>query len=106
MPGDSIDLEFLEDTCLDKGKIMIYRESRDVHSQLHPEEFSKSLNLMMRGKYGDAKQFHFDCDNKRIVDFARAGVAVREVLCHLAAHVSNDRTIDLQSDIAQNHSDS
>lgn len=48
--GDRVDLEFLEETTLPQHKVMLYRQSEDIHTQLHPPSLSISLNLMITSK--------------------------------------------------------
>ena len=100
--GEETELRFLERTSLCDGKIMLFREGRDVHVQYPPNEISVSLNLLVRTPLTAIReQFIFDIGNRRIAtmatgsDVARTVLAVRftavlgdkssmEVLCRLA----------------------
>jgi len=46
LPGEKVDLRFIEKSRLDQGKVMLYRAHRDVHNQLPADEMSISINVM------------------------------------------------------------
>jgi hypothetical protein len=45
----------LEPAYLGQGAMMLYRESRDVHVQEHPQTMSLSLNVLLPGKRANAQ---------------------------------------------------
>ena len=55
-PGEDAGLRFVERSALNKGKTMLYRAHRDIHSQLPAERLSVSLNVM----HVDPAQTWFD----------------------------------------------
>lgn len=66
-PGESVELSFIEQSCLHEGRVMLYRAFVDVHDQLPPESMSISINVMeasARGLVYD--QYSFDV-GKRVV---------------------------------------
>jgi len=46
LPGEKVDLKFIEKSRLEPGKVMLYRAHRDVHNQLPADEMSVSINIM------------------------------------------------------------
>lgn len=46
VPGENVDLKFIERSQLKKGNILLYRAFKDVHQQMAPESFSVSINIM------------------------------------------------------------
>ena len=46
LPGEKVDLRFIERSRLDPGKVMLYRAHRDVHNQLPADDMSVSINIM------------------------------------------------------------
>ena len=46
LPGEKVDLRFIEKARLEQGKVMLYRAASDVHNQLPADEMSVSINIM------------------------------------------------------------
>src|SRR3546814_15895075 len=44
--GEPLNLQFVERSQLDEGKMMLYRAHRDIHSQRPPPSLSVSLNIL------------------------------------------------------------
>ncbi len=103
--GDRADLRLLERTSLPFGRIMIYRDSLDVHRQEHAPEFSMSLNVLMRPKVDGRRQYRFNLDSGTISGCDSMDVTRRQTLCDLAGYVSDERTVTLLGDIAETHTD-
>lgn len=103
-PGEAVDMTFVEKTRLPKGKIMVYRASKDIHSQEHPEEFSISVNLLLiRPEDTLATQYQFDLETKTIAAPLQNTSAAQEMLCDLARHVGDSRTEALLDDLYRSH---
>jgi len=103
--GERVDVTFLENTSLPQGKIMFYRASKDIHSQLPAKEFSISLNLLIHNEAEGAKiQFDFDLDpgaeTGEISGYTRRDDQAAVTLCDIAARTGDGRTASLLSDIA------
>ena len=49
--GEPLNVQFVERSTLNEGKMMLYRAHRDIHSQLPPESLSVSLNIMDEGEH-------------------------------------------------------
>lgn len=104
MPGEEVGLRFLEKTSLPQGKIMLYRACKDVHSQEHSKEFSISLNLLIQHEtMHSTNQYFFDLDHRTIESFVPTGGTSRVMLCSLAKHVGNGRTVELLSSLLKSH---
>lgn len=61
IPGEKVDLKFIERSALAEGKILLYRAFTDIHRQIAPERFSVSINIMehsLRSVTMDQYQFH------------------------------------------------
>lgn len=65
--GEAAGLRFIERSALSKGKMMLYRAHRDVHSQLPAESLSVSLNVMhVDPAQGWFDQYGFDLERDEI----------------------------------------
>ncbi len=102
VPGEKVDLRFVEKSKLDPGKVMLYRAHRDVHNQLPADEMSVSLNIVETSHAATFRdQYRFDCENARI-----DGIMTRtslEPMLALAAHYGGGEGADLLSEFAANH---
>lgn len=101
-PGEAVGLEFMEKTTLPEGKVMYYRRSLDVHTQLPPEEFSISLNLMPADSViATTEQYDFDLQSRRIRDIVGGQVEAQVSLLTIAQHLGDDQTLELSTSIAE-----
>jgi hypothetical protein len=105
VPGDPVDLHFVERTALPEGKIMYYRAGRDIHSQEHPTEFSLSINLMVNQRGSALKDQHFfDLENRRIASVTEGGGnGSRIFFCHLARFIGDATTKSCLEALATAH---
>ena len=102
--GEKVDLKFLEHTSLPKGKVMYYRASKDIHTQIPPEEYSISLNIMKRGNsFLEKEQYHFDLQKETITSIAPGFGTGRFFLIELAKKVGNSKTEELLEQLALTH---
>lgn len=102
--GEQVDLTFLENTTLPKGKAMIYRMSKDIHSQFASKDYSISLNLIPITRTGVRKeQFFFDTDKKIISGLTSNEGTGRYFLLNLAGYYGNNKTLNLVEGLAFNH---
>lgn len=100
-PGEEVGLQFLERTTLPEGKVMYYRRSVDVHTQLPPEAFSISLNLMPAdSKIAVTEQYDFDIRARKIRDIVGGQVEAQVSLLTIAQHMGDDQTLELSARIA------
>lgn len=102
--GEEVDLNFLEETTLPEGKVMLYLPGKDVHLQIPPPAMSISLNLMIADPVEQAnEQYFFDVDARKIVGYPfSAAVFRRSSLLQLAGHFGNEKTSELLQHIAIN----
>jgi hypothetical protein len=89
LPGEPVDLEFLERTWLPAGKTMFYRRSKDIHTQEPPTEISASVNLLLNPPEGPTSQYVFDTDRGRIAGVVPNAAESWTSLCSLAGIVGN-----------------
>lgn len=102
--GEKVDMCFLERTTLPLGKAMIYRMSKDIHTQFAPESYSISLNLIPKIKKSIMnEQFFFDTNKKIITGITSNEGAGRHFLLNLAGAYGNTTTLNLVENIAFNH---
>lgn len=102
VPGERVNLTFVERARLDRGKVLLYRARHDVHVQLPPDAFSVSLNILAgRADQVWRDQFRFDIAAATIAETLTSAPA--EALLMLAVHLDPDRAIDLASDFAARH---
>lgn len=102
VPGEKVDLRFVEKSKLDPGKVMLYRAHRDVHNQLPADEMSVSLNIMEASPHQPfLSQYRFDVARCEI-----AGILTRtssEALLALAANHDGGDARDLVESFAAHH---
>lgn len=102
LPGEQVDLRFVEKAKLDPGKVMLYRAHKDVHNQLPADEMSVSINIMEASpKLPWLAQYRFDPAKCEIV-----GVLTRsssEALLALAANHEGGNARDLVESFARRH---
>jgi hypothetical protein len=102
-PGEKVALEFLEDTTLPEGKLMYYFSSRDVHTQLPPEELSISLNLVLpRKRRPRAAQYEFDLATGSVQSHF-SDMQMRRLIFSAVKHVGDDNSLDILLTIARHH---
>lgn len=102
VPGEKVDLRFVEHARLDPGKVLLYRARRDVHVQLPPDAFSVSLNILAadpRQVWRD--QFRFDIAAGTIAETLTT--APSEALVALAVHCGGGDGRDLAHAFAAHH---
>ncbi len=102
VPGEKVDLKFIEKAKLDPGKVMLYRAHKDVHNQLPADELSVSINIMQASPHQPfLSQYRFDVERCEI-----AGILTRsssEALLALAANHDGGNARDLVASFAAHH---
>ncbi|MBJ7501757.1 MAG: transposase [Sphingopyxis sp.] len=99
--GEPLGLRFVERSSLTEGRMMLYRAHRDIHSQLPPESFSVSLNIMDEGE-------HVPWRDQYIVDLEAGMIARRptltsgEILLRCAVHLTGNGR-DIAEQFAKAH---
>jgi hypothetical protein len=103
--GEKIDMTFLERTRLPKGKAMLYRASRDIHSQFAPEDYSVSINIISSQQQIIVKreQYFFDLEKKELIGTTANGGTGRYLMLNLAAMFGNGKTVNILEGIADKH---
>ena len=102
VPGEKVDLRFVEKARLDPGKVMLYRAHRDVHNQLPADDLSVSINIMEASpRLPFFSQYRFDVKKCEI-----AGILTRtssEALLAIAANHDGGNARDLVESFAARH---
>jgi len=102
LPGEKVDLRFVEKSRLEQGKVMLYRAHRDVHDQLPADDMSVSINIMeASNRLPFLDQYRFDVKKCEI-----AGILTRtasEALLALAANHDGGNARDLVESFAEKH---
>ncbi|HEX8571416.1 MAG TPA: transposase [Allosphingosinicella sp.] len=100
--GERVELRFVERSKLDRGKVMLYRRFRDVHSQLPPDALSVSLNILAQSPANDlCDQYRFDLDRREIAGIVNSNSL--EALVKLAVHLGGGDGRDLVETFADRH---
>jgi len=100
--GEPVDLRFVERSALERGKVMLYRAHRDVHSQLPPARLSVSLNVM----HFDPAQCWFD---QYAFDLGRREVArilspnASEAFLRVAVASGAGEALDYAREVGRHH---
>jgi hypothetical protein len=102
VPGEAVDLRFIERAKLDPGKVMLYRAHRDVHNQLPADEMSVSINIMEASpRLPFLDQYRFDvklCEIAGILNKTSS-----EALLTIAANHDGGNARDLVESFAARH---
>jgi hypothetical protein len=102
LPGESVDLKFIEKARLEPGKVMLYRAHLDVHDQLPADDMSISINIMHASPcLPFLNQYRFDVKAQKIAGLLSRSSA--ESLLALAAHHGGDNGRDLLESFAAAH---
>jgi hypothetical protein len=102
VPGEKIDLRFVEKARLDPGKVMLYRAHRDVHNQLPADDMSVSINVMHASPgLPFLNQYRFDVKRCEIVSILNKSST--EALLSLAANHGAGNGRDLAESFAAAH---
>jgi len=102
IPGEEVDLRFIEKSKLDEGKVMLYRAHKDVHLQLPADAMSVSLNILESSHSSAFRdQYRFDLETGRI-DSILTLMSLEPMLA-LAAHFGGDEGMDLLTNFAAGH---
>lgn len=101
-PGEKVKLNFVERSALSLGKIMLYRAGLDVHSQLPPDSFSISLNIMERtARQLVQNQYYFDVKSGRIQSIVSPNSFI--CLLTLASAAGGPNSLDLLDHVIKKH---
>jgi hypothetical protein len=102
LPGEKVDLRFIEKAKLDPGKVMLYRAHKDVHNQLPADEMSVSINIMEASpKLPFLAQYRFDPAKCEIASVLTRSSS--EALLALAANHDGGNARDLVESFARHH---
>jgi hypothetical protein len=100
--GEPVEMNFLEDTMLPAGKAMIYRPSRDIHTQIPPDEPSMSLNLLIAEKeVVEAPQYFFDVESSSLVIMNDNEIGRRTGFLETIGHFADEQCASLLFDVAR-----
>jgi hypothetical protein len=102
VPGEKVDLRFVEKSRLEPGKVMLYRAHRDIHTQLPADEMSVSINIMhATPALPFLNQYRFDVKACEIVSILNRSST--EALLALAANHEGGNARDLVEGFAAAH---
>ena len=102
LPGEAVDLRFVERSRLSEGRVLLYRAHRDIHIQRPPDSFSVSLNILAAEPAQQWRsQYRFDLERGTIA--ATLNTAPAEVLTTLAVALGSGNGRDLAEQMARDH---
>jgi hypothetical protein len=101
--GEAVAMTFLERTHLSEGKVMFFREGRDIHTQMPPEQISVSLNLLVRTpRTAKREQYIFDLNETNIRQMATGSDVARTLLAiRFSKLLYNNETIAVLDRLAE-----
>lgn len=100
--GEDVNLKFIENSCLNEGRILLYRAFTDIHNQLPADSFSVSINIMensIRASVMD--QYAFDLKARKISGLLNRSSATS--LFNVAAALDDTQNDDVLRTIATRH---
>ncbi len=102
--GEPVDLTFVGETSLPRGKVMHYRAYEDIHQQFQPDELSISLNLVVLSPVDPLRnQLHFDVEAGRVLALDGRGQANRMFLRLLFEVLDSARLAEPLEALAARH---
>jgi hypothetical protein len=102
VPGEAVDLRFVEKARLDQGKVMLYRAHKDIHLQLPADAMSVSLNIVETSHSSAFRdQYRFNLES-RTIDGIMTRTSLEPMLA-LAAHYGGGEGQDLLASFAAAH---
>lgn len=104
VPGEHVDLRFVERSQLGPGKMLLYRANRDIHDQLPPENLSVSINVMpLTAAQRTRQQYLFDVSTGEVLRGMTGGSA--ELFLRLSVRFGSGNGHDLAETFMRNHPD-
>jgi hypothetical protein len=101
-PGEPVSLRFVERSRLERGKVLLYRKLRDVHSQRPPDALSVSLNVLALSPLADfCDQYRFDLERREVAGLVNTSSL--EALVKIAVHLGGEDGLDLAAAFAERH---
>jgi len=103
--GEPVDLRFIERIHFTNGKVMLYRASKDVHTQFPPDELGVTLNFMVATPEVRVRdQFFFDIEKRTLLEYPTELDSSRRIsVLKIAGHVGDENTQDLLDTIGSSH---
>lgn len=102
VPGEDVELRFVERSRLSPGKVLLYRKNFDVHSQLPPDDLSVSLNILALSPASEFRdQYSFDTGRSTIARVINASAL--ETLVRLAGQIGGANGAELIDRFASHH---
>jgi hypothetical protein len=102
VPGEKVNLRFVEKSRLELGKVMLYRAHVDVHNQLPADDMSVSLNIMeAMPRHPWLTQYRFDVERGEIAGIMSHTAC--EALLAVAAHSEVGNARDVVESFAVRH---
>ncbi|MFN3620216.1 hypothetical protein [Sphingorhabdus sp.] len=99
---EEIEMSKKTETVLSPGRMIFYRQSRDIHIQHTPPEMSVSLNLSLSDpSYDLIPQYVFDVNAKKIVGGAGDLHSNRLFLLDVFKAVNDGNTVEILSDFVR-----
>lgn len=102
VPGENVSLRFVENSNLERNKVLLHRAFLDVHNQLPAQSFSVSLNIMENSfRAAVMDQYAFDITTGKISGLLNRSSAV--ALFNAAAGLGNEKALDALRTISKCH---
>ena len=99
IPGERVEITPRGRSTLERGAMMLYEPSRDIHYQEHPARLSISLNVVVPARYTERAQYLFDVDRGRIDVVLAPSSARGTTLCAIAAEIGDATTMGLLTEV-------
>lgn len=104
LPGERVDLRFVERSRLAQGRMLLYRANRDIHDQRPPDSLSVSINVMpLTPAQRRRRQYRFDVARGRVAEGMTATAG--ELLLRVAVGLGAGDGEALARDVMAGHAD-
>jgi hypothetical protein len=103
--NEEVDIKFLEEVTLAKGKALYYRPSKDIHCQYAPiVEDSLAINIILKSyKQFDYRQYEFNTNKKIIQNVLYGSTSSKFGLLQMTNLINNTETVDLLYKLSTTH---
>jgi len=100
--GESVEMVDVGEVILSRGKVLVFRNGIDIHSQRPPLDASASLNLIINSPSSIFEdQYYFDVQRKIIIGMVENASSRRINMLGFGAFFSDEKSIEALTEISE-----